>query len=76
MKSIDMLELQIRIKELEKWRKNVDSQISEILKKLRVTEGPSDPEPYSGDEIADQTPSLDMFSERVEDPAPPSHDQE
>lgn len=76
MKSIDLLELQIRIKELEKWRKDVDSQISEILKKLRKTGGDPDLEPHNGDETADETRSLDTSSEQVEDSAPPSKEQE
>ena len=76
MKSIDMLELQIRIKELEKWRKHVDAQIDEILKKLHGTGGGMDLEPDNGDEIADETDSLDAADEQVEDSALPSQDQE
>ncbi len=76
MKSIDMLELQIRIKELEKWRKDVDSQISEILEKLRTAGGDPDFEPHNVDETADETRSLDAANEQVEDSVPPSRDQE
>lgn len=76
MKSIDMLELQIRIKELEKWRKDVDSQISEIVKKLRGTEGGMDLEPNDSDEIADETHPPDTSSDQVEDSDLSSKDQE